>query len=60
MQDVVKFVTENWSEIAVVIVSIVVAGERIAALTETKKDDAIFGFIYKTLKALGLKFPESK
>lgn len=53
------FVTQNWTEIAGVIALIVVIGERIAALTETKKDDAIFGAIYKTLKALGLKFPES-
>lgn len=60
MGDVIKFVTENWSEIAVVIVSVVMAGERIAALTETKKDDAIFGAIYKVLKGLGLKFPEAK
>lgn len=54
------FITQNWTEIAGVVALIVVIGERIAALTETKKDDAIFGFIYKTLKALGLKFPESK
>lgn len=53
------FVTQNWSEIAGVIALVVVVGERIAALTETKKDDAIFGAIYKTLKGLGLKFPES-
>lgn len=53
------FVTQNWTEIAGVVALIVVVGERIAALTETKKDDAIFGAIYKTLKALGLKFPES-
>lgn len=54
------FITQNWTEIAGVVALIVVIGERIAAMTETKKDDAIFGFIYKTLKALGLKFPESK
>ena len=54
------FVTENWSEIAGVIALVVVVGERIAALTETKKDDAIFGAIYKVLKGLGLKFPEAK
>lgn len=53
------FVTNNWTEIAGVLALIVVIGERIAALTETKKDDAIFGAIYKTMKALGLKFPES-
>lgn len=54
------FITQNWTEIAGVVALVVVIGERIAALTETKKDDAIFGFIYKTLKALGLKFPEAK
>jgi hypothetical protein len=53
------FVTQNWTEIAGVIALIVVVGERIAALTETKKDDAVFGAIYKVLKGLGLKFPES-
>ena len=54
------FVTHNWTEIAGVIALVVVVGERIAALTETKKDDAIFGAIYKVLKGLGLKFPESQ
>ena len=54
------FLTQNWTEIAGVVALVVVIGERIAALTETKKDDAIFGFIYKTLKALGLRFPEPK
>jgi hypothetical protein len=53
------FVTQNWTEIAGVIALVVVIGERIAALTETKKDDAIFGAIYKVLKGLGLKFPEA-
>lgn len=54
-----EFITQNWTEIAGVIALVVVIGERVAALTETKKDDAIFGFIYKTLKAVGLKFPEA-
>ena len=54
------FITQNWTEIAGVLALVVVIGERIAAMTETKKDDAIFGLIYKTLKALGLKFPEAK
>lgn len=52
------FIAQNWTEIAGVIALVVVIGERIAALTETKKDDAIFGAIYKVLKGLGLKFPE--
>ena len=60
MSDVIKFVTENWADIAGVLALVVIIGERIAAKTETKKDDAIFGFIYKTLKALGLTFPEAK
>jgi len=55
-----EFITTNWTEIAGVVALIVVIGERIAALTETKKDDAIFGAIYKVLKGLGLKFPEAK
>jgi hypothetical protein len=54
-----EFITTNWTEIAGVIALVVVVGERIAALTETKKDDAIFGAIYKVLKGLGLKFPEA-
>lgn len=54
------FITNNWAEISGVIALVIIIGERIAAKTETKKDDAVFGFIYKTLKALGLKFPESK
>lgn len=55
-----EFITTNWTEIAGVVALIVVIGERIAALTETKKDDAVFGAIYKVLKGLGLKFPESQ
>lgn len=54
------FITQNWTEIAGVVALIIVAGERIAALTETKKDDAVFGFIHKALSAVGLKFPEAK
>jgi len=54
-----EFITNNWTEIAGVLALIVVIGERVAALTETKKDDAIFGAVYKVLKGLGLKFPEA-
>lgn len=55
-----EFIQNNWTEIAGVLALVVVVGERIAAMTETKKDDAIFGAIYKVLKGLGLKFPETK
>lgn len=54
-----EFIQDNWTEIAGVLALVVVVGERIAAMTETKKDDAIFGAIYKVLKGLGLKFPEA-
>lgn len=49
-----------WTEIAAFGAAAVVIGERIAALTETKKDDAFFGFVHKILSGLGLKFPEPK
>lgn len=54
------FITNNWAEIGVVLLGIVVIGERIAAITENKTDDKVFAFIHKALKALGLKFPEAK
>jgi hypothetical protein len=55
-----EYIQNHWTEIAGVVALLIVVGERIAALTETKKDDAIFGFIHKTLAAVGLKFPETK
>lgn len=51
------FVQAHWVEIAVIVVAVVQIGERIAALTETKQDDAIFGAIHKVLATIGLKFP---
>ena len=54
------FISQNWTEIGVVVLTLVIIGERAAALTETKKDDAFFGFIHKVLSGLGLKFPEAK
>lgn len=56
----IEFVQTNWTEIAGVVALVIVIGERLAALTETKKDDAVFGFIHKTLAAVGLRFPEAK
>lgn len=54
------FITNNWTEIGVILLAIVVLGERGAALTENKVDDVIFGTIHKVLVALKLKFPEAK
>lgn len=54
------FITANWTEIGVVVLTLVILGERVAALTENKKDDAFFGAIHKVLAGLGLKFPEAK
>lgn len=54
------FITNNWTEIAGVLALVIVIGERIAAVTETKKDDAIFGLVHKVLAGLGLKFPEAR
>lgn len=53
------FITNNWTEIGVILLAVVVLGERGAALTENKVDDVIFGTIHKVLVALKLKFPES-
>jgi hypothetical protein len=49
-----------WTQIAAFGAAFIVIAERIAALTETKKDDAFFGFVHKILVSVGLKFPESK
>lgn len=54
------YITQHWAEIAGVLALVIVVGERIAALTETKKDDAIFGAVHKILASVGLKFPEAK
>ena len=54
------FTTNNWTEIAGVLALVIVIGERIAAVTENKTDDAIFGAVHKILVALKFKFPESK
>jgi hypothetical protein len=55
-----EFLTQNWTEIAGVLALVIVLGERIAAVTENKADDAIFGAIHKVLVALKVKFPEVK
>lgn len=54
------FITNNWTEIAGVLALVIVIGERIAAVTENKTDDAIFGAVHKILSALKIKFPEAK
>lgn len=54
------FITQNWAEIAGVLALVIVIGERIAAVTENKTDDAIFGTIHKVLVALKVRFPEVK
>lgn len=55
-----EFITQNWTEIAGVLALAIVIGERVAAVTENKTDDAIFGAIHKILVALRVKFPEVK
>lgn len=54
------FITNNWTEIAGVLALVIVIGERIAAVTENKTDDAIFGAVHKILVALKVRFPEPK
>lgn len=60
MSDVITFVKDHWAEIGTAVALIIIAGERIAAITENKTDDAIFSGIHKVLSAIGLKFPETK
>ena len=55
-----EFIQNHWTEIAGVLALVVVVGERVAALTETKKDDAVFGWVHKILAGVGLKFPDPK
>ncbi len=55
-----EFLTQNWTEIAGVLALVIVIGERIAAVTENKTDDAIFGAVHKILVALKVRFPEPK
>ena len=54
------WVKAHWMEMAGVMAFVVVIGERIAAVTENKEDDAFFDAVHKMLAALGLKFPEVK
>lgn len=53
-----EFLQENWADIGGIAALVIVLGERIAAYTETKKDDAFFGFVHKILETLKIKFPE--
>lgn len=55
-----EWLSAHWLEMTGPLAILVIFGERVAALTETKKDDAVFGFIHKALSAVGLKFPEVK
>lgn len=56
----IEFLSNNWTEISVVVLGLVVVGERIAAVTENKTDDKVFAAIHNILVALKLKFPEAK
>lgn len=57
---IVAWVTAHPGEVCGFLALGVIIGERAAALTANKTDDAIFGFIHKALSAVGLKFPEVK
>lgn len=56
----IAFVTAHWADIASTVALVVIIGERIAAVTETKEDDKWFAWIHKALTAVGLRFPEVK
>ena len=56
----IEYVTAHWADIAATISLIVIVGERVAALTETKEDDKWFSWVHKALAGIGLKFPEVK
>lgn len=56
----IEFLQNNSGELAGIAALIIIVGERVAALTETKKDDKIFGILHTVLSKLGLKFPEAK
>lgn len=60
MSNVITWVTANGSTIAAYAAIIIIAGERIAALTATPEDDKWFSWIHKFLAGVGLKFPEDK
>jgi len=56
----IEHLTAHWVEYGTALCLIVMVGERLAAITETKKDDELFGLIHKVLSSIGLKFPEVK
>lgn len=56
----IAFVTAHWADIASTVALVVIVGERIAAVTETKEDDKWFAWIHKALTTVGLRFPEVK
>ena len=60
MDTIMNFVNSmNWSEWVAVVVAFVLAFDRLAKLTPTKKDDGAVSFIYKVFAVLGVKVPDN-
>lgn len=60
MDGIIPWITAHTTQIAAYAAIIIIAGERIAALTATPEDDKWFSWIHKLLAGIGLKFPEDK